>query len=77
MPGRPIRSLVAEDRSGGVVRDRTGPNPDAHGVAHETIRELAIQGGTGRETKTAKRLVRQATEEQRLHDDKSLQRLRA
>jgi hypothetical protein len=25
VPGRPIRSLVAEDRSAGGVRDRTGP----------------------------------------------------
>jgi hypothetical protein len=27
IPGRPIRSLVAEDRSAGGVRDRTGPEP--------------------------------------------------
>jgi hypothetical protein len=27
VPGRPIRSLVAEDRSAGGVRDRTGPEP--------------------------------------------------
>jgi hypothetical protein len=27
MPGRPIRSLVAEDRSAVGVRDRTGPEP--------------------------------------------------
>jgi hypothetical protein len=25
VPGRPIRSLVAEDRSADSVRDRTGP----------------------------------------------------
>jgi len=27
VPGRPIRSLVAEDRSAEGVRDRTGPDP--------------------------------------------------
>ncbi len=27
VPGRPLRSLVAEDRSGGGVRDQTGPEP--------------------------------------------------
>jgi hypothetical protein len=27
VPGRPIRSLVAEDRSAGGVRDQTGPEP--------------------------------------------------
>ena len=31
VPGRPIRSLVAEDRSAGGVRDRTGPDqPRGH-----------------------------------------------
>jgi hypothetical protein len=30
------RSLVAEDRSAGGVRDRTGPDPDAHEIAHGT-----------------------------------------
>jgi hypothetical protein len=34
--GRPIRSLVAEDRSAGCVRDRTEPEPDAHAVAKST-----------------------------------------
>jgi hypothetical protein len=33
VPGRPIRSLVAEDRSAAGVRDRTEPEPDAHAVA--------------------------------------------
>jgi hypothetical protein len=50
VPGRPIRSLVAEDRSAAGVRDRTGPEPDAHELDHETIREPARQGvlpGTG------------------------------
>ena|SRR5215216_191655 len=32
------RSLVAEDRSAEGVRDRTGPNPDAHEIAHGTRR---------------------------------------
>jgi hypothetical protein len=27
VPGRPIRSLVAGDRSAGGVRDQTGPEP--------------------------------------------------
>src|SRR5215217_7472779 len=27
VPGRPIRSLVAEDQSAGGVRERTGPDP--------------------------------------------------
>jgi hypothetical protein len=34
--GRPIRSLVAEDRSAAGVRDRTEPEPDAHAVAKST-----------------------------------------
>jgi hypothetical protein len=29
VPGRPIRHLVAEDRSAAGIRDRTGPEPDA------------------------------------------------
>jgi hypothetical protein len=36
VPGRPIRSLVAEDRSAAGVRDRTEPEPDAHAVAKST-----------------------------------------
>jgi hypothetical protein len=39
VPGRPIRSLVAEDRSAGGVRDQTGPDPDAHELAHRTGRD--------------------------------------
>jgi hypothetical protein len=35
MPGRPIRSLVAEDRSAGGVRDRTGPDPTPSKAAME------------------------------------------
>jgi hypothetical protein len=30
--------LVAEDRSAAGVRDRTGPDPDAHEIAHGTGR---------------------------------------
>ena len=37
VPGRPIRSLVAEDRSAEGVRDRTEPEPDAHAVAKSTM----------------------------------------
>jgi len=33
VPGWPIRSLVAEDRSAAGVHDRTEPEPDAHAVA--------------------------------------------
>ena len=36
VPGRPIRSLVAEDQSATGVRDRTEPEPDAHAVAKST-----------------------------------------
>jgi hypothetical protein len=39
VPGRPIGPLVAEDRSAEGVRDRTGPTPDAHEVAHGTRRD--------------------------------------
>jgi len=63
-PTRPFESgLVAEDRSAGGVRDQTRPEPtpNAHGVAHETVRELARQGSTGRGTKTTKCLVRHTT----------------
>jgi hypothetical protein len=52
-------------------RDRT---PDAHGVAHETIREHARQGSKRRETKTTKRLITQATENLRLRDEMALGR---
>jgi hypothetical protein len=40
VPGRPIRSLVAEDRSAAGVRDRTGPEPSvrAGSVAHRDHR---------------------------------------
>jgi hypothetical protein len=40
VPGRPIRSLAAEDRSAGGVRDRTGPEPSvlAGSVAHRDHR---------------------------------------
>jgi hypothetical protein len=38
VPARPIRSLAAEDRSAGGIRDQTGPKPDAHEVAHGTRR---------------------------------------
>jgi hypothetical protein len=40
VPGRRIRSLVAEDRSAAGVRDRTGPEADAHeahGTRHDTL----------------------------------------
>jgi hypothetical protein len=36
VPGRPIRSLVAEDRSAAGVRGQTEPEPDAHAVAKRT-----------------------------------------
>ena len=68
------RELVGEQKAFATGRDR---NPDAHGVAQETVRELARQGSTGRETKTTKRLVRRATEEVRLRHEKGLERLRA
>jgi hypothetical protein len=43
VPGRPIRSLVAEDRSARGVRDQTGPEPPmltrllAHGPGPDTL----------------------------------------
>jgi hypothetical protein len=46
VPGRPIRSLVAEDRSAGGVRDQTGPNPDAHKVCS---RDHPRAGETGQD----------------------------
>jgi hypothetical protein len=56
VPGRPIRSLVAEDRSAAGVRDRTGPEPrTCSRRAHETVRHWEEQRGTvtrGGEAKT-------------------------
>jgi hypothetical protein len=50
VPGRPIRSLVAEDRSAGGVHDRTGPEPPMltrllTGQA-VTPRDARVQDGT-------------------------------
>ena len=39
VPGRPIRSLVAEEWSTKGVRDQAGPEPDAHKIAHGTRRD--------------------------------------
>jgi hypothetical protein len=56
VPGRPIRSLVAEDRSAAGVRDRTGPEPrTCSRLAHETVRHREEPRGTadrGGEAKT-------------------------
>jgi hypothetical protein len=41
VPGRPLRSVVAEEWSTEGVRDRTGPEPDAHEIAHGTRRDTA------------------------------------
>jgi len=56
---------------------RGGRNPDAHVIAHETVRKLARRGSKRRETKTTKRLITHATEDLRLRDEKGLERLRA
>jgi hypothetical protein len=47
VPGRPIRSLVAEDRSAGGVRDQRGPKARVCSrLAHETVRHWQEQRGT-------------------------------
>jgi len=48
VPGRPIRSLVAEDRSAGGVRDRAGPEP----LTMLTVcsRDLPTPAGTAQDT---------------------------
>ena len=77
VPGRPIRSLVAEDRGAGGVRDRTGPEPGAHELANETVQDLTRQGSTGREREKEKLLLRHTTVDLRLRDENGPQRLRA
>jgi hypothetical protein len=52
-------------------------NPDAHRVAHTTVRASARPGSTGRDPKTRKRLVEPSTWDLRLSDEKALERLRA
>jgi len=39
VPGRPIRSLVAEDRSAAGVRDQTGPEPHRAALGPRTIQD--------------------------------------
>jgi hypothetical protein len=48
VPGWPIRSLVAEDRSAGGVRDRAGPEPPTMLTA--CSRDLPTPAGTARDT---------------------------
>src|SRR4029453_15844154 len=55
----------------------TPPWPDANRLAHETIREQAGQGGTGRDREAAKLLLRHTTADPRLRGRKGSQRLRA
>jgi hypothetical protein len=68
---------VAQDRIAGGVRDRTGPEPHAHELANETVREPARQGSTARYMKTEKPLLSRTTVDLRLRDEKALERLRA
>jgi hypothetical protein len=42
VPGRPIQSLVTEDRSAGGVRDRTGPDPCSNATNRITSRVTAL-----------------------------------
>jgi hypothetical protein len=77
VPGRPIRSLVAEDRSAEGVRDRTGPEPSAHEIVNATMREPAGQEGTWRDRRTVEHLLRHTTVDLWLRGEKGLERLRA
>jgi hypothetical protein len=56
VPGRPIRSLVAKDRSADGVRDRTGPEPS---MLPGLLTRLAAPGrmGTGRDDAVASALL--------------------
>jgi len=44
---------------------------DAHGFAHESIREQTRPAGTGRDRDTAKRLLRHTTADLRLRGEKA------
>src|SRR5215217_6324325 len=57
VPGRPIRSLVAEDQSAGGVRERTGPDPrSALGPSRTgTTRARAVTNGHQRRREVAAR----------------------
>jgi hypothetical protein len=77
VPGRPIRSLVAEDRSAAGVRDRTEPEPHAHELANGIVHEPARQGSTGRDKETEKLLLRHTTGDLRLRGERGSERLRA
>jgi hypothetical protein len=46
VPGRPIRFLVAEDRSARGARDQTDRIPACSRLAHESIRHRREQRGT-------------------------------
>jgi hypothetical protein len=48
VPGRLIRSLVAEDRSTEGVRDRTEPEPSRSPLAHETLQRRQNRAGLSR-----------------------------
>jgi hypothetical protein len=63
---------------GRTVR-RTSPdrNPDAHQIAHETIREPARQRGTGWHRERAKLLLKRTTADFQPRGEKALERLRA
>jgi hypothetical protein len=43
VPGRPIRSLVAEDRSAGGVRDQTGPESRSSSAIFADCYERAMR----------------------------------
>ena len=51
--------------------------PNAHVIAHETIREPAGHNRTQRHRQTEKLLLRRTTKDLRLHREKALERLRA
>jgi hypothetical protein len=75
VPGRPIRSLVAEDRSAEGVRDRTGPEPSAHKIVNATMREPAGQESLWRDRRTVEHLLRHTTVDFWLRGKKGLERL--
>ena len=66
--------MTGAPQAAATGRDRI---PDAHEIAHETIREPARQRGTGWHWEKAKLLLKRTTADLRAPGEKALQRLRA